>query len=142
MAKGETAEVEKKLKAEIESLKKENQLQKVAADNVAKKMLEWTNLASELNHKMEGTISGLIYSRFLRVTLFPGYSVFAGLLLFRFCFVLFCLSLIPVSLCLLSVACLPTEDLSLLSDISPESQDAAAEAILAARREKVGHEAF
>ena len=40
------------------------------------------------------------------------------------------------------MACLPTEDLSLLSDISPESQDAAAEAVLAARREKAGHEAF
>ena len=97
-AKKETAEIEKKLGAEIEKLKEENQLQKVAADDVAKKMLEWTNLASELNHKMEGTNSGLTCSRFLRVTLFPGYSVFAGLLLFWFHFVPFCLLFMPVSI--------------------------------------------
>ena len=58
-AKDAAAAAEKELKAEIEKLKEENRLQKEEADKVATRMIEWTSLASDLNHKMEGSPSGL-----------------------------------------------------------------------------------
>ena len=54
-AKDAAAAAQKELKAEIEKLKEESRLQKEEADRVTKKMLDWTSLASDLNHKMEGT---------------------------------------------------------------------------------------
>ena len=85
-AKDAAAATEKELKAEIEKLKEENRLQKEEADKVANKMLEWTSLASDLNHKMESKFPGLscfgcfrvilfyVYSSFFRVTLSPACS--------------------------------------------------------------------
>ena len=53
-AKKAAAGVEDRLNAEIEKLREEKKLQKEQSDAVAQKMVEWTKLADELNHQMEG----------------------------------------------------------------------------------------